>query len=273
MCATTRAFDRVGLQTQVDIAERHRMSRPRRAAHSRRQRRHAEHANAEKYGSAGSRALRSSVVSRSANGNVRPWRSARAPFIFARYLSAAEQPRARRVSAARSIDGAVPAYVPVVRGGGKMHVRMLCLGRHWNGKTYALRDAPQRLRQPAGAAAAGDVRAAGARHRARRRHDAGAGSLHPQLLRCRRPHGAAPGQGRERAIDRRRPAGRVGVARRHGAVSVRRAAAQGPGRDAPARVGRRVRLRRPGAPSLSRRLAHPSRAPRRPSSVSPGDST
>lgn len=35
------------------------------------------------------------------------------------------------------VDGAVPAYVPVVRGGGKMHVRMLCLGRHWNGKTYA----------------------------------------------------------------------------------------------------------------------------------------
>ena len=35
------------------------------------------------------------------------------------------------------VDGPVPAYVPVVRGGGKMHVRMLCLGRHWNGKTYA----------------------------------------------------------------------------------------------------------------------------------------
>jgi DNA oxidative demethylase len=34
------------------------------------------------------------------------------------------------------LDGAVPAYVPVVRGGGSMHVRMLCLGRHWNGKTY-----------------------------------------------------------------------------------------------------------------------------------------
>ncbi len=34
------------------------------------------------------------------------------------------------------IDGAVPAYVPVVRGGGRMHVRMLCLGRHWNGATY-----------------------------------------------------------------------------------------------------------------------------------------
>jgi alkylated DNA repair protein (DNA oxidative demethylase) len=34
------------------------------------------------------------------------------------------------------IAGDVPAYVPVVRGGGVMHVRMLCLGRHWNGKTY-----------------------------------------------------------------------------------------------------------------------------------------
>jgi len=35
------------------------------------------------------------------------------------------------------IDGPVPAYVPIVRGGGRMRVRMLCLGRHWNGKTYA----------------------------------------------------------------------------------------------------------------------------------------
>ena len=34
------------------------------------------------------------------------------------------------------MEGDVPAYVPIVRGGGKMHVRMLCLGRHWNGKTY-----------------------------------------------------------------------------------------------------------------------------------------
>ena len=34
------------------------------------------------------------------------------------------------------VNGDVPAYVPVVRGGGKMHVRMLCLGRHWNGKIY-----------------------------------------------------------------------------------------------------------------------------------------
>jgi DNA oxidative demethylase len=34
------------------------------------------------------------------------------------------------------MDGPVPAYVPLVRGGGTMRVRMLCLGRHWNGRTY-----------------------------------------------------------------------------------------------------------------------------------------
>src|SRR5213593_3650646 len=39
-----------------------------------------------------------------------------------------------------AIDGPVPGYVPIVRGGGKMHVRMLCLGRHWNGKTYQYED-------------------------------------------------------------------------------------------------------------------------------------
>jgi DNA oxidative demethylase len=56
-------------------------------------------------------------------------------FHFARYLGVADQ----RVLVERCralVDGAVPAYVPVVRGGGRMHVRMLCLGRHWNGKTY-----------------------------------------------------------------------------------------------------------------------------------------
>ena len=56
-------------------------------------------------------------------------------FHFARYLSVADQ--IALVDQCRSLaDGDVPAYVPVVRGGGKMHVRMLCLGRHWNGKTY-----------------------------------------------------------------------------------------------------------------------------------------
>ena len=36
--------------------------------------------------------------------------------------------------------GAVPAYVPVVRGGGQMHVKMLCLGRHWNAMAYRYED-------------------------------------------------------------------------------------------------------------------------------------
>jgi len=41
------------------------------------------------------------------------------------------------VNACRALlDGPVPGYVPTVRGGGTMHVRMLCLGRHWNGITY-----------------------------------------------------------------------------------------------------------------------------------------
>jgi DNA alkylation damage repair protein AlkB len=40
------------------------------------------------------------------------------------------------MSCQRLLDGEVPGYVPQVRGGGTMHVRMLCLGRHWNGLTY-----------------------------------------------------------------------------------------------------------------------------------------
>jgi alkylated DNA repair protein (DNA oxidative demethylase) len=52
-----------------------------------------------------------------------------------RWLSLDRQ-RALIDSCRALVDGVVPAYVPVVRGGGKMHVRMLCLGRHWNGQTY-----------------------------------------------------------------------------------------------------------------------------------------
>jgi alkylated DNA repair protein (DNA oxidative demethylase) len=54
---------------------------------------------------------------------------------LARYLSI-ERQRAIVERCRALIDGATPAYVPVVRGGGKMHVRMLCLGRHWNAVTY-----------------------------------------------------------------------------------------------------------------------------------------
>jgi len=55
---------------------------------------------------------------------------------FPRYLDLARQ-RALADECRALVDGAVPAYVPIVRGGGRMHVRMLCLGRHWNGKTYS----------------------------------------------------------------------------------------------------------------------------------------
>ena len=54
---------------------------------------------------------------------------------LAAYFPIAEQ-RALASQCLALVDGDVPAYVPVVRGGGKMHVRMLCLGRHWNGRTY-----------------------------------------------------------------------------------------------------------------------------------------
>jgi DNA oxidative demethylase len=34
------------------------------------------------------------------------------------------------------MNGPVGGYVPTARGGGRMHVRMVCLGRHWNALTY-----------------------------------------------------------------------------------------------------------------------------------------
>jgi DNA alkylation damage repair protein AlkB len=54
---------------------------------------------------------------------------------LAEYFTIPEQ-RALASHCRALVDGEVPAYVPVVRGGGKMHVRMLCLGRHWNGLSY-----------------------------------------------------------------------------------------------------------------------------------------
>jgi alkylated DNA repair protein (DNA oxidative demethylase) len=56
-------------------------------------------------------------------------------FHFERYLPVDRQ-RAILEQCRALVDGDAPAYVPVVRGGGRMHVRMLCLGRHWNGKLY-----------------------------------------------------------------------------------------------------------------------------------------
>jgi alkylated DNA repair protein (DNA oxidative demethylase) len=60
-----------------------------------------------------------------------------APGAF--HLSPCLSPEQQRVvlDCCRALmDGDVPGYVPTVRGGGVMHVRMLCLGRHWNGQLY-----------------------------------------------------------------------------------------------------------------------------------------
>lgn len=51
------------------------------------------------------------------------------------YLSP-EQQRAIAEKARQIMDGPAGGYVPTVRGGGKMHVRMTSLGRHWNPLTY-----------------------------------------------------------------------------------------------------------------------------------------
>ena len=61
-------------------------------------------------------------------------------FHLKRHLPPARQ-RALVAACRTLVDGDVPGYVPVVRGGGKMHVRMLCLGRHWNGMTYRYEEA------------------------------------------------------------------------------------------------------------------------------------
>ena len=58
---------------------------------------------------------------------------------LARYLTFEDQ----RSIAGRCLTlGAGPAgfYTPIVRGGHPMSVRMLCLGRHWNARTYSYED-------------------------------------------------------------------------------------------------------------------------------------
>ena len=58
---------------------------------------------------------------------------------LSRYLSFTEQCSV----AARCLElgsRAAGFYTPIVRGGHPMSVRMLCLGRHWNARTYAYED-------------------------------------------------------------------------------------------------------------------------------------
>jgi DNA alkylation damage repair protein AlkB len=56
-------------------------------------------------------------------------------FLFQNVLSSGEQhalwERCRSLA-----EGPPPMYTPTVRGGKKMSIGMLCLGRHWNGMTY-----------------------------------------------------------------------------------------------------------------------------------------
>jgi alkylated DNA repair protein (DNA oxidative demethylase) len=54
---------------------------------------------------------------------------------FKRYLSLPLQ-RALVQQCHEIINGPTGGYTPTVRGGGKMRVRMVCLGRHWNPLTY-----------------------------------------------------------------------------------------------------------------------------------------
>jgi DNA alkylation damage repair protein AlkB len=59
-----------------------------------------------------------------------------------RYFSDHEQ----LTIAARCLEfgaGEAGFYTPVVRGGHPMSVRMLCLGRHWNARTYSYQDRRQ----------------------------------------------------------------------------------------------------------------------------------
>ena len=51
------------------------------------------------------------------------------------WLSLDDQSRLVAECRAR-MDGPGGGYVPTVRGGGRMRVRMMCLGRHWNPLTY-----------------------------------------------------------------------------------------------------------------------------------------
>ncbi len=60
-------------------------------------------------------------------------------FLFQGLLTSAAQ-RALWGQCRTLADGTPPMYTPTVRGGKKMSVGMLCLGRHWNGLTYDYED-------------------------------------------------------------------------------------------------------------------------------------
>ena len=59
--------------------------------------------------------------------------------LFERRLDLEAQQHLWNLCRALSRDS-VPMYTPTVRGGKKMSVGMLCLGKHWNGMTYSYED-------------------------------------------------------------------------------------------------------------------------------------
>jgi DNA oxidative demethylase len=74
------------------------------------------------------------------NGSARAVQVSPGAIWLKRWLSLDEQ--ASLVAECRALmDGPAGGYVPTVRGGGKMHVRMMCLGRHWNPLTYSYQSA------------------------------------------------------------------------------------------------------------------------------------
>jgi DNA alkylation damage repair protein AlkB len=59
--------------------------------------------------------------------------------VYQNFLATAEQRHLWEVCRTLA-EGPVPMYTPTVRGGKKMSVRMLCLGKHWNAQTYSYED-------------------------------------------------------------------------------------------------------------------------------------
>ena len=63
-------------------------------------------------------------------------RSVAAGAIWLRHRLNAEAQRTLAAECEAIMNGPAGGYVPTVRGGGRMRVRMTCLGRHWNPLTY-----------------------------------------------------------------------------------------------------------------------------------------
>jgi alkylated DNA repair protein (DNA oxidative demethylase) len=57
--------------------------------------------------------------------------------VWFRYYLGLDEQRALVECCRAFLDGPAGGYVPTVRGGGRMRVRMCCLGRHWNPLTYS----------------------------------------------------------------------------------------------------------------------------------------